>query len=109
MLPPNELSVLPLTAPNPVFGSELVRPPNPEEPFARLPKPDALNLSSDVCADGAVSLDARGLGDMEAKGDTAEVFAKPLVGGILVLLEACVESCNRLPTLVVDADSFTAG
>jgi hypothetical protein len=52
--------------------------------LAKPPKPDDLNLSSDVCGRGsALSVfGAWGLDAMAAKGDAAEVFAKPLPGGI---------------------------
>lgn len=87
-VPAKEVSLLAPAAPNGELpaGLEAARPPKGEEAeLEKLPKPDALNLSSEVCgkestlSDVLVSWDFDG---MAANGDTVEVLAKPLDGGI---------------------------
>lgn len=85
VLPANDPSLLPDAAPKGELEPELASPPNGDADLARLPKPDALNLLSEVCGSSSGRSDdlgACGLGDMAAKGDAVEVFAKPLPGGI---------------------------
>jgi hypothetical protein len=80
-----EDSLLPPAAPKgEVDAGGLASPPKGEAAeLAKLPNPDALNLSSDVCGSSSgPSEGLAGLEDMAANGDAAEVFAKPLPGGI---------------------------
>lgn len=86
VLPAKELNLLPLAAPNGEAAADLddPRPPKGDEAeLEKLPKPDALNLSSEVCGSGVLSdvLDScLGLAAIAANGDAAEVLAKPLEG-----------------------------
>jgi hypothetical protein len=85
VLPANDPSLLLDAAPNGELDPGLASPPNGDADLARLPNPDALNLSSEVWGSNSGRSDdlgAWGLGDMAAKGEAAEVFAKPLPGGI---------------------------
>jgi len=80
-----EDSFLPPAAPKgEVDARGLASPPKGEAAeLAKLPNPDALNLSSDVCGSKSGPPEAlAGLEAMAANGDAAEVFAKPLPGGI---------------------------
>lgn len=75
------------------------KPPKGDVLLARLPKPEALNLSSEVWARGAVlsdDLGAAGLAAMAAKGEAADVLAKPLPAGIDVAGLAASLSRARL-------------
>lgn len=87
-LPAKEANLLPLAAPNGelVLGLGLASPPNGDEAeAAKPPKPEALNLSSEVCgSDSGLSevFGSWGLAAMAAKGDDAEKLANPLPGGI---------------------------
>jgi hypothetical protein len=60
---------------------------------AKLPKPEALNFSSDVCGSESVELavfGACGFAAIAANGDSAEVFAKPLPGETYTTLNTWV-------------------
>lgn len=72
---------------DPVFAAEPKLPKGDALELARLPNPEALNLSSEVWEGVSVlseGFGAAGLAAMAAKGDAADVFAKPLPAGIEV-------------------------
>jgi hypothetical protein len=81
------LLVLLVAAANGDFALEFPRPPKGEaDEEAKDPKPDALNLSSLVCgrswAGFSGAFDGVGFADIDANGEDADIFAKPLLGGI---------------------------
>jgi len=70
---------------DPVFAAEPKLPKGDALELARLPNPEALNLSSDVWGRDSVlseGFGAAGLAAMAAKGDAADVFANPVPAGI---------------------------
>lgn len=70
------------------FAAAPKLPKGDELELAKLPKPEALNLSSEVWGRDSVlseGFGAAGLAAMEAKGDAADVFANPLPAGIGVV------------------------
>jgi hypothetical protein len=85
-LPAKELNLLPPAAAKGDLEPSLASAPNGEESaFAKLPKVDDLNFSSEVCGSSSgrsEAFGACGFGDMAAKGDSCDVFANPLPGGI---------------------------
>jgi len=91
LLPANDDSLLPLATANGELGLAAVLP-NPlkgdvTEPAKPL-KPEDLNLSSDVCGIDSALSESLAVADLEAmaaKGDSADVFAKPLLGGIFLV------------------------
>jgi hypothetical protein len=85
LLPAKDDSLLPLAVPKgeAVLALGLARPPKGDAvELAKLPNPDALNLSSEVCGRDSVLPSSFGLGGIEANGDVVEVLANPLPEGI---------------------------
>lgn len=82
-----------------VFAAAPKLPKGDELEFAKLPNPEALNLSSEVWGRDSGLADGFGAADlaaMAAKGDAAEVFEKPLPAGIDVVGLTCSWSRARL-------------
>lgn len=92
LLPANDDSLLPLAAANGELELAVVLPKPPKGDaveLAKPPKPDDLNLSSDVCGNKSTLSDPLTVPGWEAivvKGDAEDVFAKPLPGGICIVL-----------------------
>jgi hypothetical protein len=83
----NELSLGALPKGDPDLAAAANPPKGDALELARLPNPEALNLSSDVWGRPSVFsevLGGAGFAAMAAKGDAAEVFAKPLPAGMIV-------------------------
>lgn len=85
-VPANEDNLLAVAAAKGELDPGLFKPPKGDfSELAKLPKPDALNLSSDVCGSDCDGLEvdgAFGFAAIAANGDSAEIFANPLPGGI---------------------------